>query len=426
MIRKVFISILIAAVIVMPLPTAVYARSGQVLLLYNDKEEMQVISNLIKACEMTPVPIDSVAYSTEMIEDYEYVVLQDAAPLKDVLQSGKRPLCLGDEFKVIPGAQVDTINRKMHAELKVYENTQSIILEQGFSYISDYDGEAIGSISFEGNQTPMGVVTDKIMFAPYFSQDDITAFAVAKMLNIYFGRIDGGKMYVMIDEVYPIDDIDMLELIADEFYNSGIPFVMSIMPVYENTDYPSFKRYTNALKYIQSRNGSLVMHEPIMTGNELVGDDIDVRMEKAYKSFEENAVHIYEETLFPYEVSLDMLAGVHPQNELFISLPIDTIIKFEVFEDKAALDAAIETVNSKWLQIGDYNRNFTDNIAVYEGTEIDADFTYREKSESSFAFLVDKGNQVLTVVVLISGFIIIALIIFGYRLYRAKFLKKGR
>ena len=35
------------------------------------------------------------------------------------------------------------------------------------------------------------------------------------------------------------------------------------------------------------------------------------------------------------------------------------------FEDKAALDAAIETVNSKWLQIGDYNRNFTDNIAVY-------------------------------------------------------------
>ncbi len=427
MMRKALISILlIAAVILIPAKSSVHADSGQVLLVYNDKQEMAVISSLIKACGMTPLPVDSVEYSSDMIDDFEYVVLQDAAPLKDVLQSGKRPLCLGDEFKVIPGINVKTINRKMHAALDVYENTQSVVLEQGFSYISDFDGEAVGSISFEGNNAPMGVMNEKIMFAPYFNKDDITAFAVAKMLNRYFSKLDGGKMYIMIDEVYPIDDIDMLELAADKLYNSGLPFVMRIMPVYENTDYPSFKRYANALRYIQSRNGSLVMHEPIMTGNELVGDDIDVRMVNAFKNFEENGVHVYEETIFPYEVSLDMLSGIHPQNELFISLPIDTIIKFDVFMDEVSLDTAIETINNKWLQIGDYNRNFTDNIMTYDDTEGDTNFTYREKGERSFAFLVDTGNQVLSVIVLISGFIIIALIIFGYRLYTAKFLKKGK
>lgn len=427
MIRKILISILlIAAVILMPSQQFAHADSGQVLLVYNDKEEMEVISNLIKACGMTPSPVDSVEYSSDMIDDYEYVVLQDAAPFKDVLQSGKSLVCLGDDFKVIPGAQVGVINRKAHAELNVYENAQSIILDEGFSYISAYEGEAVGNISFEGIDTPMGVITDKIMFAPYFSEDDITAFAVAKMLNQYFQKLDGGKMYIMIDEVYPFDDINMLELTADKFYNSGIPFVMSIMPVYENTDYPSFKRYVSALRYIQSRNGSLIMHEPIMTGNELVGDDIDVRMVNAFNNFEENDVHVYEETLSPYEVSLDMLTGIHPQNELFISLPIDTVIKFNVFKDEAELDAALEMINSKWLQIGDYNRNFTDNIRVYEDTEVDTAFAYKEKTERSFAFLVDRGNQVLTIIVLISGFIIIALIVFGYRLYRAKFLKKGR
>lgn len=427
MIRKILISILlIAAVILMPVQKTTYADSGQVLLVYNDKEEMEVISNLIKACGKTPSPVDSVEYSSDMIDDYEYVVLQDAAPFKDVLQSGKSLVCLGDDFKVIPGAQVGVINRKAHAELNVYENAQSIILDEGFSYISAYEGEAVGNISFEGIDTPMGVITDKIMFAPYFSEDDITAFAVAKMLNQYFQKLDGGKMYIMIDEVYPFDDINMLELTVDKFYNSGIPVVMSIMPVYENTDYPSFKRYTSALRYIQSRNVSLIMHEPIMTGNELVGDDIDVRMENAFKTFEENDVHVYEETLFPYEVSLDLLTGIQPQNELFISLPIDTVIKFNVFKDEAELDAALEMINSKWLQIGDYNRNFTDNIRVYEDTEVDTAFAYKEKTERSFAFLVDRGNQVLTIIVLISGFIIIALILFGYRLYRAKFLKKGR
>ena len=425
MIRKIISILLIAAVILMPAHNPTHADSGNVLLVYNDKEEMEVISNLIKACGMTPSPVDSVEYSSDMIDEYEYVVLQDTAPFKDVLQSGKSLVCLGDDFKVIPGAQVDVINRKTHAELNVYGNNQSIILDQCFSYISAYEGETVGNIRFEGIDTPMGVISDKIMFAPYFNKDDITAFAVAKMLNQYFQKLDGGKMYIMIDEVYPFDDINMLKLIADKFYDNGIPIIMSIMPVYQNTDYPSFKRYINTLRYIQSRNGSLIMHEPIMTGNELVGDDIDVRMEKAFNTFEENDVHVYEQTLFPYEVSMESLTGIHPQNELFISLPIDTVIKFNVFKDEAELDAALEMINSKWLQIGDYNRNFTDNISVYEDTEVDTAFTYKEKTERSFSFLVDRGNQVLSIVVLISGIIIIALIVFGYRLYREKFLKRG-
>ena len=424
MVRKILVFIaFIAALLVMPLQEAAYADSSRVLLVYDDKEEMKVLSDMIKACGMTPFPVDSVEYTSGMVQDYEYVVLQDATPLKDVLQSGKRPVCLGDEFKVIPGAQVDTLNGKAHAQLSVYENTQSVILDQGLSYISDYDGEAVGSISFDGKSTPVGVVTDKIMFAPYFSKDDITVFAVAQMLNEYFENRDGGKMYVMIDEVYPIDDIGMLELTADKFYEKGIPFVMSIMPVYENTDYPSFKRFTDALRYIQSRNGSLVMHEPIVTGNELVGDSLDVRMKRAYESFEGNGVHIYEEAMLPYEVSLDMLTGIHPQNELFISLPTDTVIKLKPFEDEAAIDAAIEAINGKWLQIGDYRRNFTDDDYIYEEPGPDSAYAYREKSEASFSFLVDTGNRVLSVIVLISGIIIIALIIFGYGLYRQKFLK---
>ena len=40
--------------------------------------------------------------------------------------------------------------------------------------------------------------------------------------------------------------------------------------------------------------------------------------------------------------------------------------------------------------------------------------------------MVDAGNQVLLVVVLVSAVIIIGLILLGYRLYRNKFLKKGK
>ena len=57
---------------------------------------------------------------------------------------------------------------------------------------------------------------------------------------------------------------------------------------------------------------------------------------------------------------------------------------------------------------------------------VDDDYAYREAEEQRYAFLVDKGNQVLLIVVLISAVIVIGLILLGYRLYRAKFMKKGK
>lgn len=423
--RKVLILVFILALGIVMFPAQrVSAAQDQVLLVYNDREKMTVIANLIKACGMIPVPVDSVEYASEMMDSYEYIVMQDAAPFKDALQSGKRFVCLGDDFKVVPGVAIDTVNRKIDAQLRVYNNAQSIFIDQGLTYISEYSGEGVGTISFGGGEYPVGVITDRIMFAPYFGKDDITVFALAKMFNVYFGRQDGGKMYIMIDGVYPFDDFDMLELTSDRFYENGIPIIMSIMPVYYNTDYPAFKRYANTLKYIQSRGTSLIMHEPIVRVNELIVDDIDVRLAHAYESYEENGVHVFEQTVFPYEVSLDMLTRIQPTNELFISLPIDTVVKFDVFKDESELDGALNAVNKKWMQIGDYGRNYTDNTYVYRETQIDESYVYREKDETRYTFLVDKGNQILSIIVLISSIVILGLIMLGYRLYRSKFLKR--
>jgi len=426
MIRKILITALILAAVIIMLPLeSADAGTDQVLLVYNDREKMTVIADLIRACGKTPLAVDIVAYTSDLLEDSDYVVLQDPAPLKDALQAGKRPVCLGDGFRVVPGMQTETIDRKMHARLDVYNNTQSIIIGQGFTYISDHYGEAVGRISFDGQDYPLGVVTDTVMYAPYFDRDDLSAFAVAKMLNAYFGRFDGGKMYIMIDEVYPFDDLDMLRLTADRFYRSGVPFVMNLMPVYQNTDYPAFQRYADTLRYIQSRSGSLIMHDPIVTGNELVGDPLEVRMENAYTSFEENGVHVFPKTLYPYEVTMDMLTRIEPTNELFISLPIDTLIRYDVFGDADELDKALAAINQKWIQIGDYRRNFTDTIDTYEDVPVDDDYVYIQKDESHYEFLVDKGNQILSVIVLVSSIVIIGLIVLGYRLYRSKFLKRN-
>lgn len=428
MLRKTVASLCIIFVLAALVPApAARAESDRVLLVYNDKEQMTILSNLITACGMQPEPVDSVEYTDGMAESYRYVVLQDDGPLEDVLSLGKQVVCIGDSFAVMPGVELGSIGRVVNATLDVYGNSQSVILNPGAAYIAACSGaEEVGSMTIDGSDYPLGVMGDTIFYAPYLNADDLSVFAVAQMLNRYFGRQDGGKMFVMIDEVYPFNDTDMLRLTADKLYENGIPFIMSLMPVYYNTEYPSFTRYTNALRYIQSESGSFVMHDPLVTGNELVGDSLEERMKQAYATFEESGVHVFEHDTFPYAVSMDMLSSIQPERERFISLPIDTVLVFPVFHDETELNDAVNAINKKWVQIGDYRRFFTQDDYKDQQKSVDDDYVYREVTQQQYVFLVNTGNRVLLVAVVVSAVVILGLILLGWRLYRNKFMKKGK
>lgn len=424
MIRKAIIFIMIAAALTAAVPVqSARADADQVLLIYHNKEEMKILSDLIIACGKQVNALDVVEYDKEVLKDYDYVVLQDNAPLPDVLDTGKRVVCVGAAFVSIPGIVTRRTTSVTYAELNVYTNKETVTLDQGTGYITEYSGRPIGSMTLNGGTYPLCVESGSILYAPYLRADDLSAFAVAQMLNRYFDRQDGGKTYIMIDEVYPFEDPVMLKLTAKKLYDNGMPFIVSVMPVYYNTGYPSFKRFVNVLRYIQSIGGSIILHDAIETGNELVGDPLGVRMEQAYQTFIDNGVAIYREPVTPYVISLDALSGMLPQNELFITLPIDTLICLDIYESEEELDKAIAAVNDKWLQIGDYRRYFTDVEYLDAQENVDPNYQYREVAERRYAFLVDTGNQILFVIVIFSSLIVVLLIVIGFRLYRKKFIK---
>jgi hypothetical protein len=147
-------------------------------------------------------------------------------------------------------------------------------------------------------------------------------------------------------------------------------------------------------------------------------------MEQAYQTFIDNGIAIYNEPVTPYAISLDALSGMLPQNELFITLPIDTVVCLDIYKSEEDLDDAIAAVNSKWLQIGDYRRHFTHVEYLDDQESVDPNFQYRPVAERRYAFLVDRGNRILFVIVIISSVIVLSLIAIGFRLYRRKFIKK--
>ncbi len=427
MIKKTAIGILTVIIIMVFIPyDLAYADSEAVLIIYSDEQEMYSIADIVKACGMSVNSIESSDYRSDLLDMYNYIIFQDGEHLREVVNAGKKVVCIGEEFDFVAGFRTATITRSIHANLSVYGNSQSIVATDGLKVIEEYRGEPIGEIDIEGRRYPLGVVSDKILYAPYFNREDVSVFAVGQMLNNYFGLLDGGKMYVAIDEVYPFDNLEMLQITADKLYKNGIPFIVTVMPVYNNTDYPSFQKYCNTLSFMQSKSGSLLMHDPLITGYELVGDTLETKLEKAYTAFETYGLDVKEQSFFPFEVSEKMLAAIHPENELFISLPIETVIKYGPFETEDELDLAVDLLNKKWIQIGDFGASVSNDMKIYNEIEVDAEYVYRPVEVKSFEFIMNAGNQGLIIIVVFSAIIIVILMAVGFRIYRSKFVRSSK
>lgn len=75
--------------------------------------------------------------------------------------------------------------------------------------------------------------------------------------------------YIIFDKVYPYDDLPLLVEKADYLYSQGLPFLIGAMPVYTNTNEDAMKRYTEALRYCESKGGTVVIGE-----NEIFSENV--------------------------------------------------------------------------------------------------------------------------------------------------------
>ncbi len=91
---------------------------------------------------------------------------------------------------------------------------------------------------------------------------------VAKWLWPYQGEPHTYSQYIVLNEVYPFIPPEKLLEVVEYFIKLKIPFVISVMPIYENGDYPSMQRFCDILRYAQANGGSIIMHAPILQQEE--------------------------------------------------------------------------------------------------------------------------------------------------------------
>jgi hypothetical protein len=392
-----------------------------VLFVYRTDDELKQFIEVIHACGKSAIPVSSDEYESGTAAIYPYLITTSNVPVNDAKKAGIKPLCIGDEF-----SSTDNITIKRMQDVSVmlsYENfSQMSQFEKKISVIADFQGkETVGKISLRmGNEFPFAVFSETEVMVPYVQKNELSMILLGAVMQRYFENPEKGTMYVLIDEIYPFSDLGMLCDTADLLYKNAIPFIARIMPVYDNLDYPAFLRFTQVLRFIQSRNGTIVIHEPIIR-DEIEREPLKDKMNRMYAALTEQGINWVGTQYSPFFLQKDMLDSIESSEKTFGFFPIDTMVEISLPETKQELTAIVEKLNQNWLSLSDYKRFFTNENYQYSEIQIDEQYSYLEARETSFLNFFTLGNRFLLLIVSGSLILFVSILIIGFRLYRKKF-----
>ncbi|MGO4494409.1 hypothetical protein AB4114_00665 [Paenibacillus sp. 2RAB27] len=160
--------------------------------------------------------------------------------------------------------------------LAIGQFSQSSITASNITFITKFNGTSYGQITSERKKTtsPYGVLHGKYAYIPYMVNGNLSEQAAAFVLKDWLSVKTVSHSYVLLNEIYPFSDLEMLSEMAERLYEAGIPFIVSVQPVLNNLDFPAMQRYLEAIKHIQSRNGSIVVNAPVV--NSTISQDITI------------------------------------------------------------------------------------------------------------------------------------------------------
>ncbi|MBR2823984.1 MAG: DUF2334 domain-containing protein [Clostridia bacterium] len=130
-------------------------------------------------------------------------------------------------------------------------------------------GESDGRV--ETAAGPLSLVSARGDFRYLPLADYTTPFAKALLIREiarwrwpYDSRMNVYTQYVTLSPVYPFADLRRLKEMVDQLAERRMPFVISVMPIYEHADYPAMKRFCDILRYAQTSGGAVILHAPLL------------------------------------------------------------------------------------------------------------------------------------------------------------------
>lgn len=181
-------------------------------------------------------------------------------------------------------------------ETEQHQN-QDLLLKQTEIKLLRNPGESLGGTLFVGATSyPLCQTVEQVTHLAYFDpQSADFGNYLATCLQIwrwpYEGLPRGYGYYLVLDRVYPFEEPAKLMEITDMMEEENVPYALSVMPLYANSEYPAMKRFCEYLTYVQSRGAGVILHAPLVTLQSVSAEDIREHINIAYEGYTNYGVY---------------------------------------------------------------------------------------------------------------------------------------
>lgn len=207
-----------------------------------------------------------------------------------------------------------------------------LVKDNYFLFLKQYEYKN-GSLSVKGTTGYYCAQSDSITHIPVADINDGLSRAafikeVAQWKWPYNGSPNVFPQYILIDKVYPYEDPEKLLAVVKILADKKTPFVISVMPIYVNGDYPAMTHFCEVLRYAQAEGGAVIINAPI---NQMSPFEKDVVLE-----YLGQALEIYNKQGV-YPLALEV-----PHNWLFNEDTIEILSHFKTIFTTEESDSYIE------------------------------------------------------------------------------------
>ena len=398
------------------------ADPADTAIIYNKEADAEAIVSLVESFGKSADVLDVNWLYDGALSGYKYIVLLTSGYLDEAIKTDKPLLCIGSDFE---GESAKKINVGL-VNIQVGDLQQNVSVG-GLIDVPDGTGdETYGSVTDSfGTKYPFAVRNGNIWTVPYFNTADISTAGLGGVMAQFFSYNETPKLYVMIDQVFAFSDLQLLKETAEALHQNGFPFIVRVMPVYQNTEYPAFKRWAQLLRYVQSLDGDVVLHDAIVQEDMAEKISVEEIMQIAADALANERVNLYDFSSAPYSIDFSMIENTESSTRQFAGFPMNAAFVYSLPEDEEGIEKMVDELNRKWLTVSDYKRNFTDESAIYNEKPYDEEYAYVKPVTKNYQAFFTAGNNLLIVVVGISIILLAILFLVGRYFYRRKFLMKG-
>lgn len=293
---------------------------GDVLVVYSDGASDAEVSAVSDIVEILTYQSFQVSYGTatqaaKALDDFDYVICYEVDKYPEQLlqklatgqRRGLKIFFIGSELiqdymdqqTATSSYSYITENKKVGRVTYAFDSASSqegLVKEDGFLFftrgmlqesgvveVGEHTGYVIANNEQIAHMT-IGDMSNNLVKAIFAKEVSKWKWPFDSEEHVY-------AQYIVLNEVYPFQNPEKLLEIVDLLVKEQEPFVISVMPVYVNADYPAMQRFCEILRYAQANGGAVILHAPLNQKPELDSELINEYMTIALKNYMEQKVY---------------------------------------------------------------------------------------------------------------------------------------